>query len=193
MLRVYKSGTYALYLDEKYTLVISQGIVMEGANQKDVFFVPGKKYFTPKEFWKEKTFADYIEANIRSDIGNSPVYYGVLWLWMKIFGFSDFSARFPSVIFSTMVVGMVYVFVKRHFRSESLALLSAFLTAIEPFFVAYSHMARNYSMRFFLTLLATHLFLLLVERQKQGGQGTPWKLYGWYGLVFVLSLSLIHI
>ena len=59
MLRVYKSGTYALYLDEKYTLVISQGIVMEGANQKDVFFVPGKKYFTPKEFWKEKTFADY--------------------------------------------------------------------------------------------------------------------------------------
>lgn len=188
MLRVYKSGTYALYLDEKYTLVISQGIVMEGANQKDVFFVPGKKYFTPKEFWKEKTFADYIEANIRSDIGNSPVYYGVLWLWMKIFGFSDFSARFPSVIFSTMVVGMVYVFVKRHFRSESLALLSAFLTAIEPFFVAYSHMARNYSMSFFLTLLATHLFLLLVERQKQGGQGTPWKLYGWYGLVFVLSL-----
>ena len=186
MLRVYKSGTYALYLDEKYTLVISQGIVMEGANQKDVFFVPGKKYFTPKEFWKEKTFADYIEANIRSDIGNSPVYYGVLWLWMKLFGFSDFSARFPSVIFSTMVVGMVYVFVKRHLRSESLALLSAFLTAIEPFFVAYSHMARNYSMSFFLTLLATHLFLLIVERQ--GSRDTPWKLYAGYGLVFILSL-----
>ncbi|MPR36338.1 glycosyltransferase family 39 protein [Salmonirosea aquatica] len=188
LLRVYKSGTYALYLDEKYTVVISQGIVMEGANQKDVFFVPGKKYFTPKEFWKEKTFADYIEANIRSDIGNSPIYYGVLWVWLKLFGFSDFSARFPSVIFSTMVVGMVYVFVRRHFRSESLALLSAFLTAIEPFFVAYSHMARNYSMSFFLTLLATHLFLLIVERQRQGRRDTPWKLYTGYGLVFVLSL-----
>jgi 4-amino-4-deoxy-L-arabinose transferase-like glycosyltransferase len=186
MLRVYKSGDYGIYLDEKYTMILSQGIVMEGANQKDVFFTPGKKYFTPKEFWKKKTFADFIEANIRGDIGNSPVYYGVLWLWMKIFGLSDFSARFPSVIFSTMVVGMVYIFVKRHFRSESLALVSAFLTAIEPFFVAYSHMARNYSMSFFLTLLATHLFLLLVARQGSGS--TPWKLYVGYGLVFILSL-----
>ena len=189
-LRVYKSGTYALYLDEKYTVVISQGIVMEGANQKDVFFVPGKRYFTPKEFWKPKTFADYIEANIRSDIGNSPVYYGVLWLWLKVFGFSDFAARFPSVVFSTMVVGMVYVFVKRHFRSESLALLSAFITAIEPFFVAYSHQARNYSMSFFLTLLATHLFLLIVQGLRQHENYPPpgWKLYFAYGLAFVLCL-----
>ena len=189
-LRLYKSGTYALYLDEKYTLVISQGIVMEGANQKDVFFVPGKKYFTPKEFWKEKSLADYIEANIRSDIGNSPVYYVMLWVWLKIFGFSDFAARFPSVIFSTMVVGMVFVFVKRHFKSESLALLSAFITAIEPFFVAYSHQARNYSMSFFLTLLATHLFLLIVQglRGSEGYRPPDWKLYFWYGLVFVLSL-----
>jgi uncharacterized membrane protein len=188
ILRVYKSGTYGLYLDEKYTMVISQGIVMEGANQKDVFFMPGKEHFTPKEFWKEKTFADFIEANIRGDIGNSPIYYGVLWVWLKLFGFSDFSARFLSVIFSTMVVGMVYVFVRRHFRSEALALLSAFLTAFEPFFVAYSHMARNYSMSFFLTLLATHLFLLLVERQDKDSRNTPWKLYAGYGLVFVLSL-----
>ena len=189
-LRVYKSGTYAIFLDEKYTLVISQGIVMEGANQKDVFFVPGKKYFTPKEFWKEKSLADYIEANIRSDIGNSPVYYVMLWVWLKIFGFSDFAARFPSVIFSTMVVGMVFVFVKRHFKSESLALLSAFITAIEPFFVAYSHQARNYSMSFFLTLLATHLFLLIVQgvRGSEGYRPPDWKLYFWYGLVFVLSL-----
>ncbi len=189
-LRVYKSGTYSIFLDEKYTLVISQGIVMEGANQKDVFFVPGKKYFTPKEFWKEKSLADYIEANIRSDIGNSPVYYVMLWVWLKIFGFSDFAARFPSVIFSTMVVGMIFVFVKRHFKSESLALLSAFITTIEPFFVAYSHQARNYSMSFFLTLLATHLFLLIVQgvRGSEGYRPPDWKLYFWYGLVFVLSL-----
>jgi uncharacterized membrane protein len=185
-LRVYKSGTYGLYLDEKYTLVISQGIVMEGANQKDVFFQAGKEYFTPIEFWKEKTLADFVEANIRGDIGNSPVYYGILWVWLKIFGFSDFSTRFLSVLFSTMVVGMVYVFVKRHFHSEKLALLSAFLAAIEPFFVAYSHMARNYSMSFFLTLLATHIFLLMVGRMKE--DKPAFKLYFLYGLTFVLCI-----
>jgi 4-amino-4-deoxy-L-arabinose transferase-like glycosyltransferase len=185
-LRVYKSGTYALYLDEKYTLVLSQGIVMEGANQKDVFFEPGKTYFTPKEFWKEKTFNDFIEANIRGDIGNSPVYYGVFWVWLKLFGFSDFSVRFLSVLFSTMVVGMLYIFVRRHLRSEALALLSAFIAAIEPFFVAYSHMARNYSMSFFLTLLATHIFLLLLERIRENKPTA--RMYAYYGLLFAVSL-----
>ena len=185
-LRVYNSGRYGLYLDEKFTLIISQGVVMEGSNQHDVFFTPGKVYFTPREFWKPKTINDFIEANIRGDIGNSPAYYAVLWVWMSIFGLSDFSARFPSVLFSTFLVGLVYVFVRRHFRSNSLALLSAFLAAIEPFFVAYSHMARNYSMSFFLTLLASHLFLLIVEKLHSGE--TTRRLYVAYGLTLVLSL-----
>jgi len=185
-LRLYKSGAYGPYLDEKYTLVISQGIVMEGANQREVFFTPGKAYFTPQEFWKEKTFADFIEANIRNDIGNSPVYYAVLWTWIKLFGIGDGSIRFPSVLFSTLLVALVYVFVRRHFRSEPLALLSSLLAAVEPFFIAYSHMARNYSMSFFLTLLATHLFLLILERNRAGKPATG--LYLGYGLTFILAI-----
>ena len=161
-LRVYHSGTPGISLDEKYTMVISQGVVMGGSNQKDVFYTPGKTYFTPREFWKEKTFNDFIEANIRGDIGNSPTYYGILWVWMKLFGLSDFSARLLSVVCSTLLVGLLYVFVRRHLKSTPLALISAFLAAIEPFFVAYSQMARNYSMSFLLTLLATHLLLLIL-------------------------------
>ncbi|TDB67137.1 hypothetical protein EZE20_07220 [Arundinibacter roseus] len=185
-LRVYQSGSHGLYLDEKYTMVISQGIVMEGANQKDVFFTPGKTYFTPAEFWKEKTFSDFIEANIRGDIGNSPVYYGFLWLWMKVFGLGDFAVRLLSVVFSTLGVGMLYLFVKRHLKSESLALLSAFIAAIEPFFVAYSHMARNYSLSFLLTLVATHVFLLIVEKLKTKSPAR--NLYILYGFLLILSL-----
>ncbi|MVM34749.1 phospholipid carrier-dependent glycosyltransferase [Spirosoma sp. HMF4905] len=185
-LRVYHSSTYGIYLDEKYTLVISQGISMEGANQRDVFFTPGKTYFTPKEFWKEKSLDDFIGANIRGDIGNSPSYYAVLWGWTKLFGLSDFSLRFPSVVFSTLLVGLVFLFVRRHFQSERLALLSAFLTAIEPFFIAYSHMARNYSMSFFLTLLATHLLLIILDRNRLGRP--TGKLLVAYGLIFVIAL-----
>jgi uncharacterized membrane protein len=185
-LRVYHSGRYGLYLDEKFTLVISQGVVMEGSNQHDVFFTPGKPYFTPREFWKPKTINDFIEANIRGDIGNSPAYYAVLWVWMKLFGLSDFSARFPSVLFSTLLVGLIYLFVRRHFKSESLALVSASLAAVEPFFVAYSHMARNYSMSFFLTLLASHLFLLIVERLNRSAPAGG--LYAAYGLTVATAI-----
>lgn len=185
-LRVYKSGSYGLYLDEKYTMVISQGIAMEGANQRNVFFTPGKVYFTPAEFWQPKNISDFVEANIRGDIGNSPAYYAILWTWMKVFGLSDFSARFPSVLFSTLTVLLLYIFVRRHFQSRVLALLSAFVAAIEPFFVAYSHMARNYSMSFFLTLLATHVFLIIIERRKTA-LSINWYCVA-YGAILVVAL-----
>lgn len=178
VLRLHNAGRYGIYFDEKSTLLISQGVCLEGANQKDVFT---KKYFTPAEFWKPKTIADFIEANIRGDIGNSPAYYAVLWAWMEVFGLSDLSMRMPSVLFSTAVVWLLFAFVRRHFRSESshghtgstntLALLAAGIAAIEPFFVAYSQMARNYSMTFFLTLLGTHIFLLITENgTRKGGE-----------------------
>lgn len=188
-LRLYRVGTYGIYFDEKSTLLISQGVCLEGFNQKDVF---SKKYFTPAEFWKPKTFNDFIEADIRGDIGNSPSYYGVLWLWMEVFGLSDTSLRMPSVIFSTLIVWLLFVFVRRHFQSDSLALVSAAVAAVEPFFVSYSHIARNYSMTFFLTLLGTHIFLLIMERVRQTssppkGLSLP-ALYLAYGLVFVTSV-----
>ena len=208
-LRLYRVGTYSIYFDEKSTLLISQGVVLEGANQKDVF---SKPYFTPAEFWKPKTFADFIDANIRGDIGNSPAYYGVIWLWLKVFGLSDASLRMPSVIFSTLIVWLLFVFVRRHFQPvsrlagfatlnnrsvDTLALISAAIATIEPFFVSYSHIARNYSMSFFLTLLATHLFLLILERVRlqtsirssapSGGVSLS-VLYVAYGLVFVTAV-----
>lgn len=207
-LRLYRVGTYSIYFDEKSTLLISQSVVLEGSNQRDVF---SKPYFTPAEFWKPKTFNDFIEANIRGDIGNSPAYYAVVWLWLKLFGLSDTSLRMPSVIFSVLTVWLLFVFVRRHFQLESrltgsggfttlsnrsvdtLALTSAAVATIEPFFVSFSHVARNYSMSFFLTLLATHLFLLIIDRirspyslRSEGTQLTT--LYVAYGFIFVVAL-----
>ncbi|MFN4145234.1 MAG: glycosyltransferase family 39 protein [Runella sp.] len=182
-LRLYKLDAYGIFLDEKYTMVISQGIVMDGANQKDVFLQPT---FTPQDFWKPKTLQDFFEANARGDIGNSPVYYAVVYSWMRVFGLSDFQARFPSVIFSVLIVGLMFVIVRRFYQSNTLALLSAFLVAIEPFFVAYSHQARNYSMSFFLTLWATYLFLRIIENENKNQPST--HLYVLYALSVSLSL-----
>ncbi|WP_234734125.1 glycosyltransferase family 39 protein [Tellurirhabdus bombi] len=184
VLRLYRVGTYGIYFDEKSTLLISQGVCVEGANQHDVF---SKPYFSPKDFWSPKTFADFIEANIRGDIGNSPAYYGVLWVWMEIFGMEDTAMRFPSVLFSTFTIILLYVFVRRHFKSESLALISSAIAAIEPFFVSYSHMARNYSMTFFLTLLATHLFLLILEKESRPKN----KLGLYFAYCFTIAASVL--
>ncbi len=184
-LRLYKSSVHGLYLDEKFTLINTQGVSLEGFNQHDVFFTPGKTYFTPKEFWKEKPLHDYIRAIIQTDIGNSPSHYALLWAWIEIFGLSDLSIRMPSIIFSTLIVGLVFLVVRRYLRSESLALLCAFLAAIEPFFIAYSHMARTYCMTIFVTLLGTWLFLRILDHRKEGKQ--PVGLYIGYGLTFAIA------
>ncbi len=185
-LRVYKSGVHGIYLDEKLTLVCTQGVVYEGSNQHDVFFTPGKTYFTPAEFWKPKTLNDYNEAIIRSDISNSPAYTAMLSAWIDVFGISDFSIRFPSVLFSTLIVLLIYGLVRRYMQSESIALLCAFLAAIEPFFIAYSHMARSYCTTIFMSLLATYLFLRILDRRSEGKQ--PIGLYIGYGLTFALTM-----
>ncbi|RAK00254.1 dolichyl-phosphate-mannose-protein mannosyltransferase [Larkinella arboricola] len=171
VLRLYRADAYGLFFDEKATILISQGIPMEGANQHDVFDKPDSPYFTPKEFWRPKTLADFNEAVSRSDIGHSPAYYAMLWTWIKAFGLSDLSLRFPSILFGTLTVLLVYFFVKRHLRltpetTDRLALISAFIATIEPLFIAHSHIARNYTMSFFLTLLATHVFLIIIEKEK---------------------------
>lgn len=163
-LRFYKLDTYSIFFDEKSTMVVSQGIVLEGANQKDVFTKPS---FTPADFWAPKTIADYYEAMTRSDIGNSPFYYLLLHLWMDVFGLSDFSARSFSVIFSVLIILLTYLFARKFF-SENTALIAAAIVAAEPFFIAYSHQARNYSLTFFLTLLSTYYFLRIVENANAG-------------------------
>ncbi|MDB5242636.1 MAG: hypothetical protein JWP57_3261 [Spirosoma sp.] len=187
-MRLYRVGTYSVFFDEKTTLLVSQGVVVEGYNQKDVF---NKPYFTPADYWRPKTIGDYSEAVARSDIGNSPVYYAILHGWMSVFGLSDWSLRMPSVLFSTLTVLLLFIFVRRHFRSDTLALVSAAIAAVEPFFVAYSHMARNYSTTFFFTLLVTHVFLLILEKasdREVPNRRVPIGLYIAYSLLFILSV-----
>ncbi len=160
--------------------MISQGISLEGANQQDVF---GKTYFTPREYWKPKPLQDYFDAHIRGDIGNSPAYYLLIHAWIRLFGLSDFSVRLLSVLFSVATVWLLYRFTLRHLGNPNLALAAASLAAIEPFFVAYSHQARNYSMSFFFTLLATHLFLNLVKTPAHERRFGQYLRYGLTALV----------
>ncbi|HEY0109641.1 MAG TPA: glycosyltransferase family 39 protein [Fibrella sp.] len=214
-LRLFHVDRYGIFFDEKSTLLISQGICLEGSNQKNVFAnvrytsagdtIYTLRAFTPAEFWAPKTVADFIEANIRGDIGNSPTYYAVLWAWLNVFGLSDLSLRLPSVLFSVLLVVLLYAFVRRHVKlatpeqTEKLALLAAALATFEPFFIAHSQVARNYSFTFLLTLTATYLFLSILERTQPGSdqvrslshgraeKPTLWLIAG-YGLLFVLSV-----
>lgn len=185
-LRVTNLDKHGIFLDEKATLLISQGMAMEGNSQKNCFYTPNKTTFTPKEFWSPKTIDDFYDSIRRSDIGNSPFYYLLLHLWIKLFGMSDFSVRFMSVLFSCATIILIFVFIKEHFKNAKLAILGAFLMAIEPFFIAMSQQTRNYSMTFFLTLLTTHIFLKIIKNEEQNVKNN--SLYLIYGILSALCL-----
>ena len=185
-LRVYQLDKHGIFYDEKASLLVSQGMAMEGNTQKNCFYTKGKITFTPKEFWAKKGLEDYYDAIRRSDIGNSPAYYVVLHTWIKIFGLNDFSLRFLSVLFSIATIILLFIFINTHFKNAILGLISCFLMAIEPFFIAVSQQARNYSMSFFLTLLATHIFLKIIKNEEDNVKKNA--LYWIYGLLAGLCL-----
>ncbi len=109
-----------------------------------------------------------------------PLYYLILHFWMKIFGDSEFSVRFPSVIFGVITVYVVYKFCLE-FWGGKVALFSSLLVGISTFQVFYSQEARMYSLLCLLSTLSFLYFAKILKEQKL-------KFYVFYLLINVLLL-----
>jgi uncharacterized membrane protein len=189
-LRIHNIGEHGLAGDEKYSLYVSQFVSYEGNNQRNSVRKPDNPYFTPQEFWSEKNIHDFFDSIARVDTGNGSLYTYTLHYWSKLFGLADGNLRILSLLFNLLTIVLIFVFVRTHFQSERLALLAAFLSAVSPFYINYSQVARNYAMLFFFALLATHLFLLIIRREKNGKKNALHYLY--YGLA-ALACELCHL
>ena len=105
----------------------------------------------------ECTWSEVIKTSVT--VNNSPpLYYICNKLFCSLGGYGEVALRFLSALFATLSVVMLYFFTKEIF-SKKIALLSAFLLAINPLFLWFSHEARNYTMVVFL-LLFSLLFAL---------------------------------
>lgn len=179
-LRVHNLDKRAPFTDEKFTLLNANGFWVGAFNQTEI---TKKKYFTAADFWSDKGINDYFEAIAHSDFGTHIIYNSFLHPWMKVFGNQDFAIRFPSIIFNLLTIVLVFFLVKRVFKSEKIALFSSFLLTIEPLNIAQSHIARSYTLSFLFLVLATYLFINIIETNK------PKKIYFvFYTLIVALSL-----
>ena len=93
---------------------------------------------------------------------NPPFYYYCLWVWIKLFGVSEFKIRLLSVIFSCISASLLFVLVKKYFNYLT-ALFSVLIFSLHDFSYAYTHEARCYTLVVLLTLLSTLVFLKLLE------------------------------
>ncbi|MFZ0926001.1 MAG: glycosyltransferase family 39 protein [Halobacteriota archaeon] len=94
---------------------------------------------------------------------NPPLYAFVLHYWMVLFGDSEFSVRFLSVVFGTLAIPMTFV-VGRQLFDEEVGLLGALILAVSSFNVQFSQTARMYSLMLLLALLSMYFFLSFLRR-----------------------------
>ena len=99
---------------------------------------------------------------------NIPVntYQIILHYWMQIFGQSEFSIRFPALIFGVLSIFMIYKLGKVLFNQE-IGLLSALILAISPFHIHYSQEARPYSLLMLLSLISTYYFIKFIKSDNE--------------------------
>jgi uncharacterized membrane protein len=91
-----------------------------------------------------------------------PFYYLVLHFWIGLFGESDFSLRFLSVIFGVVAVFMMYKVGEQLFGREA-GIISSLILAFSAFHVQYSQTARMYSLMCMLALFSMYFFLRLKD------------------------------
>ena len=98
-------------------------------------------------------------------VWNPPLYFALLAGWVKIFGFSEISLRFPSLIFSLACIPIIFLLGKEIFN-KSAALYASLVIALSPFQLWYAQEARAYSSMLFLGLLSSYFQVLFINRRQ---------------------------
>jgi len=107
----------------------------------------------------------------------SPLYYGVLWVFVQILGLGEITLRAPSVFFSAGTAVVLYHLARRWLDAEGAALSVLFFFCLPP--VQYSVIdARPYALGLLLLTCAWLSLMRWLENDRWGD-----------GLLFVLSAA----
>lgn len=120
-------------------------------------------------FWTDELYTAFYAGNLNlpflysfKDPGNPPLFF-ILTRFYQIFsGFNEAILRILPVIFSTLTIYVIYLFVKKYSDKVS-AYISSFLFAINIYGIVSAQELRCYSLLIFLTVLISYYFFKTVE------------------------------
>lgn len=127
-----------------------------------------------------------VRACLRGD-WHSPLYYFMLWPWMKIFGTGEFSARMMSVLFSLGAVPFIWM-VAKSLGGRNAAIFSSLFFALAPASIFYSFDVRVYALSIFLSAALVWLTFRLTsgENTRQNLYVILWTLVAGTGLLSLI-------
>ena len=82
---------------------------------------------------------------------------------VAIFGLNEFAIRFPSALFGTLTVLLIYLISKRLFESEIISQIAALFLAISPWHLQFSRGAFEANLGLFFSTLGIFLFLKFAQ------------------------------
>jgi mannosyltransferase len=139
--------------------------------------------------------SEIVDAS-KSD-NNFPIYYLILHYWVALFGDSEFSVRFPSVLAGIFgLLAMYRVGYLLFGRSEGL--IASLILALSSLHIYYSQEARVFELMALLTLLSFYFFLKTLNRGNLAARAgyvlcTSALLYSHvYGLFVVFAQNLYY-
>ena len=118
-------------------------------------------------------------AAIPQNSGGVPLGYIAQFAAVHVLGFSKYSGRLPSALFSAGAVAGVYYLAKSYGRTA--AICAAALIALSPLQLRYAVEARPYSQALCLTIWATVLFLVWDARPR-------WPVFAAYTALIVAGI-----
>ncbi|HVO29207.1 MAG TPA: glycosyltransferase family 39 protein [bacterium] len=131
-----------------------------------------------------------IRGLAEDDPQHPPLYYVLARLWVLTFGDRIATLRALSALFSLLSIPLMYWLARELFDSEPIAMFSAALFGVSPFFVLYAQEAREYALWTGLIVLSNASLLRAIrltgaETRVSGKLAGAW---GLYSLATVLSL-----
>lgn len=109
-----------------------------------------------------------------------PLYYGIAWVWSRIFGTTEVGLRSLSAVLGTAAIPVAAA-AGRELISKPVGALTGALVATSPFLIRYSQEARAYSLYVLLSALS---LLLFARARRSPSRRRIW----WWALVSALAV-----
>ncbi len=94
-----------------------------------------------------------------------PVIVYITAIIVKLFGLSDYSARFPTALFGVFNVWLIFLLAKQLFKQDTTALFAALFLAVSPYNIHFSRGLWESNFALFFFMLGLYLFLKALENK----------------------------
>jgi uncharacterized membrane protein len=167
-----------LWMDEVITQIFSLGqtydVVTTGSTST-VAAIAEVLQFTP-------TTCDAITSHVMVQSVHPPLFFCMLHQWLALLQHSGFDLvwqmRSFAALLGTATIGLAYAIGRVAFRSQRIALGSAWVMAVSPFAIYLSQEARHYTMPMAI-VMAGLLCLSQIQQDWRNGKINPWVWIGW--------------